>query len=101
MLSMKSRWALLGAAFAFGVAGIAPVAVAADEGDGAPAKAAKKNNNLYIVRMVDSPVVAYTGGIPGLQATKPRKGSKIDPDDPKVVRYATYLEARPELWRGN
>ena len=94
MLSKKSRWALLGAAFAFGAAGMAPVAFA-DDADGAPGKSrARKQNNLYIVRMADNPVVAYEGGIPGLLATKPRKGSKIDPDDPKVVRYAGYLEAR-------
>jgi len=73
---------------------MAPVAFADDAADGAPGKSRAKKNNLYIVRMADSPVVAYAGGIPGLQATKPRKGDKINPEDPKVVRYASYLEAR-------
>src|SRR5688572_4768213 len=40
-----------------------------------------------------NPVVAYEGGVAGLEATKPAKGSKIDPDAAKVVRYAEHLKA--------
>ena len=96
MLSRKSREALLSAALALGIAAVAPVAIASPEdADAVPGKSrGKPANDLYIIRMVDSPVVAYDGGLPGYPATKPRKGTKINPDDPKVVRYAAYLEAR-------
>ncbi len=96
MLSRKSREALLSAALALGIAAVAPVAIAApDDAEAVTGKPrGKPSNDLYIVRMVDSPVVAYEGNVPGYPATKPRKGTKINPDDPKVVRYAAYLEAR-------
>lgn len=63
----------------------------------APAQAsakAKQTNNAYIVRLAEDPVVAYTGGIKGYPATKPRKGQKIDPLSPQVVNYKSYLESR-------
>lgn len=55
----------------------------------APDKQAK---SLYIVQMADPPVVAYTGGISGLRATKPAKGQKIDPNSAVVVNYVKYLD---------
>ena len=54
----------------------------------------KGSKNVYIVSMIGAPVVAYTGGIPGYEATKPPKGQKIDPNSAKVVRYASYLDAQ-------
>jgi subtilisin family serine protease len=51
-------------------------------------------NGVYIVQMVDSPVVAYEGGIKGLKATAPKKGTKIDPNDPNVVNYVAYLDGK-------
>ena len=51
-------------------------------------------NQVYVVQMVDNPVVAYEGGIPGYPATKPAKGRKINPNDGKVVRYAAFLDAK-------
>ncbi len=64
--------------------------------DGAgPAKGkAHKASKLYIVQMMDAPVVGYTGGIAGLRATKPTRGKKIDPLDNDVVKYAGYLTAK-------
>jgi len=64
----------------------------------APAKAAadKFTNKAYIVRLAEKPVVAYDGGIKGLQATRPRKGDKIDPNSPQVVEYKRFLEARQD-----
>lgn len=50
-------------------------------------------NGIYIVQMRDDPVVAYKGGIKGLKATKPKKGKKIDPNSPAVVKYVDYLNA--------
>lgn len=45
----------------------------------------------YIVQMLADPVVAYDGGVPGLEATKPAKGQKINPNSNRVQRYAEYL----------
>ena len=70
----------------------APVAVSAAN-DAAPG-AVKHQSKLYIVQMADPPVVAYTGGIAGLKATKPSRGKKIDPQSPDVVRYADHLRAK-------
>src|SRR6266853_6322932 len=59
-----------------------------------PKKAKQSRSSTYIVRMSEDPVVAYEGGVPGLRATKPRKGQKIDPNDPAVVNYARYLDSK-------
>ena len=55
---------------------------------------AQADSATYIVRMVEAPAVAYTGGIAGLEATKPAKGEKIDPDSTKVRRYVDHLNRR-------
>ena len=44
--------------------------------------------------MSDPPVVAYTGGIAGLKATKPNRGQKINPLSNEVVRYGDFLTAK-------
>jgi subtilisin family serine protease len=49
---------------------------------------------VYIVRLAEAPVVAYEGRIAGYKATKPAKGTKIDPSSTAVVRYAGYLDSR-------
>jgi subtilisin family serine protease len=51
-------------------------------------------NGIYLVQMIEAPVVAYQGGIAGLKATKPGKGQKIDPNDAAVLDYAAYLDGR-------
>jgi hypothetical protein len=94
MSARKSRGVALAVALACGVVSVAPVAFGQElEAVEAPRAKAKKND-VYIVRMSENPVVAYEGGIAGYQATKPRKGTKINPNDPKVVRYAAYLDSR-------
>lgn len=55
---------------------------------------AKVANNIYIVQLAEMPVTAYTGTIKGLAATKPRKGTKIDPNSPAVTSYLGYLKSR-------
>jgi hypothetical protein len=52
------------------------------------------NNDVYIVTLKESPVVAYAGGIAGYAATKPPRGRKMDPNSPDVVRYADRLTAK-------
>jgi subtilisin family serine protease len=54
----------------------------------------KLESNTYIVRMLEQPAVAYTGGIAGLRATKPARGTKINPFDRDVVRYVNHLDSR-------
>ena len=70
---------------------VSPAVAAPGEPAGKVARNGGPSNN-YVVRMVDAPVVAYDGGIPGYPATKPAKGQKIDPNDPKVVKYVGFLE---------
>ena len=53
-----------------------------------------QSNSVYIVRMADDPVVAYKGGIKGYAATAPKKGQKIDPDNPNVQKYFGYLAGK-------
>ncbi len=55
---------------------------------------AESPNGIYIVQMIDNPVVAYDGGIKGYKATKPAQGQKIDPLSPAVVKYVGYLDAK-------
>jgi subtilisin family serine protease len=49
---------------------------------------------LYIVQLADAPALAYIGDIAGYQATKPARGSKIDPNNPHVASYVGYLASR-------
>ena len=56
----------------------------------------KASNNAYIVQLADMPVTAYQGGIKGLQATKPKRGQKIDPNAPAVVSYMAHLAAQQD-----
>ena len=51
-----------------------------------------QEKSTYIVQMLQSPVVAYDGGIAGLAATKPAKGEKIDPLSAAVTKYVGYLK---------
>ncbi len=52
-------------------------------------------NDVYLVQMADAPVLTYRGGIAGRAATR-RSGhrQKIDSENPDVIGYARYLDAR-------
>lgn len=50
--------------------------------------------------MLADPAVAYTGGVPGIAATKPAKGEKIDPTSPNVVKYVGYLSSKHDAALG-
>jgi hypothetical protein len=89
MSQMIRRWAL---ALLLALPLAVPSAFSAQEGQ--PPGQSKRESRLYIVQMADAPVVAYTGGIAGLRATKPNRGQKIDPTSPDVVRYAGFLTAK-------
>ncbi len=55
---------------------------------GASGKAAAGS---YIVQMADSPVIGYTGGIPGYRGTAV-DGQKINRSNADVTKYAAYLD---------
>ncbi len=86
----KSLPTLLVAAFIGASTGLSATPVLEE---GAVAPRARTSSN-YLVRMSENPVVAYQGGIAGLKATAPKRGDKIDPNHPDVVRYAAYLDSR-------
>src|SRR5687768_3921924 len=54
----------------------------------------QSGNGVYIVQMQDAPAVAYKGGVAGYKATAPKKGEKINPLAPEVVKYVDYLKAK-------
>ena len=75
----------------------ADAGIANDASDGGRAPRSgnpRVNNNLYIVQLAEMPVTAYTGGIRGIPATKPARGQKIDPNDPAVSSYMSFLAGR-------
>jgi subtilisin family serine protease len=49
---------------------------------------------VYIVLMIQDPAITYEGGIPGLQATRPKKGKKINPKSAHVKKYRKFLKAK-------
>ena len=79
------RFRSLSALGAFAVLAALMLSVSASGADNSTAK------QTYIVQMLESPVVAYEGGIAGLKATKPAKGKKINPNSPAVQEYVGYL----------
>lgn len=79
---------VFGAVFAFG--GTAYAGGGNTEGRGNLDKG--RSNDVYIVQMIDPPVVAYDGSVRGMKPTKPAKGEKMDPNNLDVVRYTAYLD---------
>ena len=57
------------------------------------AKSPAPETESYIVIMKQDPVIAYEGGEAGLPATKPGKGSKVNPNSAHVKKYQKSLEA--------
>ncbi|HJU52144.1 MAG TPA: S8 family peptidase [Acidimicrobiia bacterium] len=53
-----------------------------------------ENRAPYVVILADDPVVAYEGDVPGLAATKPGRGQKVNPNAPAVQRYREHLDER-------
>ncbi|MDB5857138.1 MAG: peptidase and in kexin sedolisin [Ramlibacter sp.] len=64
--------------------------VDSDRGNRASNTAAA-TNKAYIVQLDELPAAAYDGRTPGLKATKPAKGSKLDADSPDVANYVAHL----------
>lgn len=75
-------------------------AVAAPDPEARPPAAKVEANpakaGTYIVQLAEPPVVAYSGGVSGLKATKPAKGEKINPTSAAVKAYADHLAKRQD-----
>ena len=50
----------------------------------------------YIVLLEEDPVATYDGGEPGLRATTPADGEKLDTQSAEVKEYAGYLQERQQ-----
>jgi subtilisin family serine protease len=90
-------WRALGAAAAtcsliVPVGGISGGAQAQSDGLAVPEP--RSAAGVYIVRMADPPAVAYEGGRPGLPATSPGRGERINPNSAAVRQYAQFLDGR-------
>ncbi|WP_307080344.1 S8 family serine peptidase [Arthrobacter pascens] len=48
----------------------------------------------YIVVLAEKPAATYDGGTPGLAATKPGSGRKLDGERPEVQKYQAHLEKK-------
>lgn len=63
-----------------------------------PEKGLDSGKHRYFVRLAESPVALYQGGIEGFKATSPaatpEKGRKLNVNDLDVKAYANFLESR-------
>lgn len=52
----------------------------------------KSSFDVYIVLMSDLPLAAYDGSSPEYEATKPKRGNKLDVKSEKSRKYAAHLK---------
>ncbi|XTR51436.1 protease inhibitor I9 family protein [Pseudarthrobacter sp. So.54] len=75
-------------------------AIAAPAGSAVAGVAQKKldpntfKDGRYIVVLAEKPAATYDGGTPGLAATKPEAGKKLDTKKAEVKKYETHLEQK-------
>lgn len=79
---------------------IAPATAATAQG-ATVAGVAQKNldpanypDGRYIVMLAEQPAASYEGSTPGLPATKPAPGKKLDPSKGEVKNYRAHLEQK-------
>ena len=72
---------------------MAQIEVQAVDNAAIPAADTAAKSHVYIVMMKDDPAVAYEGDITGYKATKPAKGTKINPNSASAKKYAGYLNS--------
>lgn len=70
------------------------VAALALMGAAAPAQAQQAATQTYIVQLTGAPTATYSGTVPGLRATKPTGGARLDTRAPDVQAYARFLHGR-------
>jgi hypothetical protein len=98
---MKAKWStlftlMLVLAVALSVMSPVSAAPSPKKGGGPNGPVQESPNGVYIVQMLNDPVVAYEGDVPGFPATKPAKGQKINPNSNNVKKYVGYLNGRHE-----
>ena len=100
MLGRKFVLLLSAAVLTFAGAASAPLSFAGSNKseelellDGA-AQSKSSSSSIYIVRMLDAPVVAYDGKVKGYSATRVAKGQKLDAEDTRVAKYFGYLTSK-------
>ena len=49
---------------------------------------------VYIVQMTDAPLASYAGTLPGLAATRPDHGAKLDAESPRAQAYMRHLDTQ-------
>jgi subtilisin family serine protease len=59
-----------------------------------PTYAETPESDVYVVVMDADPAMQYEGGVEGMEATKPGKGGKINPNSAHVKQYTKFLEKR-------
>jgi subtilisin family serine protease len=82
------RPALLGA----GMAAVVAMAVSY-VGPAQAAPPAPTGTDVYIVQLAGDPIASYRGGIPGLPATRPAKGKKVDTRSGAATAYRAHLRS--------
>lgn len=55
---------------------------------------AETGPQTYIVQLALDPVASYDGGTPGLKATRPAPGKKVDPESADVAAYSDHLRGQ-------
>ena len=58
------------------------------------ASAQTDERKVYIVQLADAPLASYAGTIPGLAATRPDRGAKLDPETPRAKAYMRHLDTQ-------
>ena len=97
LLSLLSVTSLLSVALAAIVANASLTGRQASDSYDATARAATKQQvypGRYIIQLADAPLAAYTGGLPGLAATSPSAGGKLDATSTSARAYRSYLAAK-------
>ncbi|HEX8487469.1 MAG TPA: S8 family peptidase [Propionibacteriaceae bacterium] len=75
-----------------------PLTASAEPGspDGSAVPPAVVAPGRYIVTLADAPVASYTGGLQGLQATRPSSGRKVQVTSDAAKRYRNFLTRKQD-----
>ncbi len=90
----------LGLPLLLSTAAVAPATAAPASGPAATNVAQKSidpntyQDGRYVVVLAEKPSATYDGGTPGLPATKPEKGRKLDSSKSEVKKYKAHLERK-------
>jgi minor extracellular serine protease Vpr len=83
----------------FALTAIGVVGASASAGDFTEARVSQTQNEYLIVTFKDPPSARYTGGIPGLERTKPDRGKQLNTRARNVQAYARHLGSAHRAYR--